>query len=102
VAGFEDDPKTSTRVFGLTGEAMLNFGLAGVPVAWILYGFLMGWVRRKMVSLPEMDSRLAFLPCLIGPIMGLPTGDLENFLFTVIKGGTVIFLCTLFWSRRVR
>jgi hypothetical protein len=36
-----------SRVFGLSGEAMLNFGLPGVPLIWLIFGLTVGWLRRK-------------------------------------------------------
>jgi hypothetical protein len=92
----------ASRVYGLSGEAMLNFGLLGVPFVWLLYGGAMGWFRRKMYTMPKNDTRWVLMPLLIGSLMSMPIGDVDNTVFALFKGGLVLFLCTLMWSHKVK
>lgn len=36
----------STRIYGLVGEAMLNWGLIALPIAFIFFGLLVKWLDR--------------------------------------------------------
>ncbi|MFP3869171.1 MAG: hypothetical protein ACLFUU_13640 [Desulfobacteraceae bacterium] len=93
-------PKSS-RVYGLSGEAMLNFGFWGVAPVWLLYGLIMGWVRRKLYTLPRHDARWLLMPIVISLTMGIPTADLDNLVFGAFKGGLMVFLLVLVCSRRL-
>lgn len=92
----------ASRIYGLSGEAMLNFGLLGVPFVWLLYGGAMGWFRRKMYTMPGNDTRWVLMPLLIGSLMFMPAGDVDNSLFALFKGGLVLFFCTFMWSHKVK
>lgn len=89
-----------SRVYGLTGEAMLNFGFLGVPVVWLIYGVIMGWTRRKMYTLPSDDTRWPLMVSMIAMMMNLPVGDSDNLVYQTIKGTLVVLMCILLWSRR--
>lgn len=89
---------SSSRVYGLSGEAMLNFGFLGVPPAWFIYGLAMGWLRRKLYSLPLHDARWVLMPLLIGLTLGTVYSDLDNLVFGAFKGGLVLFILVYFCS----
>lgn len=86
----------SSKVYGLAGEAMLNFGPFAIPFAYFLLGLFVSWVRQFMVSLDPGDSRLLLFPFLVNTCFIILVGDLDNILFDFIKGITmpllVIFL----------
>ena len=94
-------PKSS-RVYGLSGEAMLNFGFWGVIPAWLFYGMAMGWVRRKLYTLPRHDARWLLMPLAIGLTMGFVYSDLDNIVFGAFKGGMMVFLMTYLCSSKNR
>lgn len=48
----------STQLYGLAGEAMLNFGLLGIPVAFAIFGFFIGKMRKRVYSFKADDMRL--------------------------------------------
>jgi hypothetical protein len=51
--------------FGLAGEAVLNFGRSAIPVAYALFGLLVGVARRLETELRRRDPRwllLGFVP----------------------------------------
>lgn len=82
----------SSKVFGLAGETMLNFGPVLVPFAFLVLGFVVGRVRRLMVSLEPSDSRLIMLPFLVNLCFVILVGDSDNILFFLIKDGAVPFV----------
>ncbi|MBV9303130.1 MAG: hypothetical protein JOY53_13550 [Acidobacteriaceae bacterium] len=52
----------SSKVYGLAGEAMMNFGIVSVPIAYAVFGLLVGWFRRAVRRLAPGDIRLFFVP----------------------------------------
>lgn len=88
----------SSKVYGLAGEAMLNFGSAMVPPAFLLFGVVVGYVQRLMTRLHAMDIRCMLLPFLINLCFVVLVSDSDNIVFFLIKDGfvpfIVLFLCT--------
>ena len=68
----------TSHVAGLAGEAMLNFGLLGAPLSFVILGILAGWCRRLDASLGPGDTRRLFLPVMgiLGIVMLV--SDLDN------------------------
>lgn len=94
---------SSSLVYGLTGEAMLNFGPIVVPLVFILLGFIVFYVRRLMLALTtsnSFDSRLLFLPLLAILCIVILTSDSDNVIFFIVKMGFVPFLVVLLGSKR--
>jgi hypothetical protein len=48
----------STQLYGLAGEAMLNFGLYGILPAFAIWGYIIGKIRRRLYSYKTGDLRL--------------------------------------------
>jgi len=92
----------STHVYGLVGEAMMNFGRASVPFMLGLFGALMGWYRRKLLSIDRLDARHFFFPVLTLSVFVLPFGDSDNTVFTLLRSGMLPTLATLYASTRFR
>ena len=57
--------RQSSRAYGLAGEAMLNLGLVSATLVFIVFGAVVGWVRRLGRTLGRRDSRQLLLPLLI-------------------------------------
>lgn len=91
---------SSSRVYGLAGEGMLNFGPVFVPVLYGLFGLWVGWVRRLTAFLPSGDARLLLLPFVIYVTVNLLAGDSDNTVFGVVKDGAVPALVVFLCSRR--
>jgi hypothetical protein len=70
----------STRAYGVGGEMMLNFGPWAVPLAYAIWGFLVGRFRRYMRSIPATDLRRFCVPYLIWLIPNMLAWDLDNWL----------------------
>jgi hypothetical protein len=55
---FTGSGSRSTQLYGLAGEAMLNFGLWGIPAAFAVWGFIIGKMRQRVYSFKAGDMRL--------------------------------------------
>jgi hypothetical protein len=96
----------STRIYGLAGETILNFGPLPIPLAFACFGFLLSRLTLWIQNLDPNDARMFFVPfltylCAIW-VVG---GDSDNVVFIAIKNGfvsTVIVLMTTVRIRRVR
>lgn len=84
--------RVTSRVFGLAGETMLNFGPVAVPFAFLIFGFVVRGIRRLMMALEPTDSRLILLPFLANLCFVILVGDLDNIIFFVVKNGAVPFV----------
>jgi hypothetical protein len=52
----------SSRLYGLRGEALLNFGPFGVAPIFGIYGALLGYYRRKLQGWHRLDARMLLAP----------------------------------------
>jgi hypothetical protein len=92
------DPKfwSSSKVYGLAGETMLNFGPYVIPLAFILLGIVVGKVRRWLLTWSVGDHRLLLLPMLVNFCFIILVGDTDNYIFFLFKNSgmatLVIFL----------
>jgi hypothetical protein len=85
------DPHTfqASQVYGLAGEAMLNFGPVGAPISFIVLGAVVAWVARLGRRLAADDARWLLYPLLVNLCFNVLTSDLENAIFFVITQGTL-------------
>jgi len=93
--------RRASKVYGLTGEAMLNFGLLGAPIIWLLFGFVVGWIRRKSDTFSNLDSRWAAMPLVTYWMLNMPRSDLDNFIFGFFRSGLIPLVCIYLWSYKV-
>jgi hypothetical protein len=92
--------KTS-RVFGLAGEALLNFGPLGIPVAFAMLGVVVGLTRRVMASWSRRDPRRFMLPLLVNLCLVMLIGDSDN-IVALLEGVALFPLIVLAaGSRRI-
>jgi hypothetical protein len=91
----------STRVYGISGEAMMNFGPLGVPLSLVLLGFGVGALRRLRNTLASSDARLLLLPFLVNLIFLTLLNDSDNIVFYLIKYGLVPVLLLVLSSQRL-
>jgi hypothetical protein len=92
----------ATRVYGLAGETMLNFGPWLVPIMFIVLGMVVSGVRSLMQQLDASDTRWLLLPLLINLCFIILVSDSDNVLFFVIKQGTLPFLLIFVSSYKVQ
>jgi hypothetical protein len=54
--------RRSLRIYGLAGEAILNFGFWAIPIAFGVLGLVVGYYRRKWLSWQWGDTRFFVAP----------------------------------------
>ena len=99
VGSWEEHKWSSSLVYGLAGEAMLNFGPIAVPFAYGIFGLVVGILQRFLYRLRHGDTRLLLYPFLVNSCFSMLEGDSDNLLFNFIKGGLVPILVVWFGSR---
>jgi hypothetical protein len=92
----------SSRLYGLGGEALLNFGPAGVPFLFAIYGATVGWYRRKLTSWDQGDTRMLLAPFFTLMVVGALVYDSDVLVYFAITEGLLIFLLLFAASRRFR
>jgi hypothetical protein len=92
----------SSRLYGLGGEALLNFGPVGVPLVFAIYGALVGWYRKKLHSWTERDSRMLVAPFFTLIIVGALVYDSDVLVYFSITEGFLIFSLVFAGSRHFR
>lgn len=80
------------RIYGLAGEAMLNFGPIAIPFAFALWGLLMACVQKLSSSLCDEDPRTMISPLLILLVVIAPAFDLSNLTYFLIQQGAIPIL----------
>jgi hypothetical protein len=95
------DVASSSRVYGLAGEAMLNFGPWSVPIAYGVFGLVVGWFRRLVPRLSAGDMRLFWIPSAVYTLMSFLGGDSDNWVFGIVKDGLVPFLFVYICSQKL-
>lgn len=90
----------SSRVYGLAGETMLNFGLIAVPFAFAFWGFAVAKVHTLMLALTVEDCRWLIVPLMIMFSFNILVSDSDNNLFFLVKNGTLPTLVVFLSSTR--
>jgi hypothetical protein len=92
--------QNSLRVYGLLGEALLNFGVLLAPLPFAIWGFLMGAYRRCLSSWLSTDARLFLAPYLTLSLIFAVFSDLDNFVASLLfRAAAVILMLGLASSR---
>lgn len=91
----------SLRVYGLAGEALINFGPLAVPLSYVALGWLVRRVRRFASELHEKDTRVLLLPLLVSLCVTMVVSDADNLLFLAAQNGMMPFLLLLSGRRTV-
>ena len=99
--GYVPDESVSSRVYGLAGESMLNFGPISVPLAYAVLGFIVGWFRKSAGTLLRGDARLLLVPFGVYVCVCVLMGDSDNLVFGVIKNGFLPLLVVLCSVKRI-
>lgn len=91
--GARDGEVPNSRVFGLTGETLLNFGWAGVPVVHALFGIVIGFLRRFIDSLQPGDARFLVVPFATLLVTAVYLLDLTQVVFMFLQDCALLGLC---------
>jgi hypothetical protein len=92
------DVVQSSKVYGLAGEAMLNFGPISVPIVYGLFGVFVGWLRKTMQRFSPGDARLFFVPFGIFLCVNILGSDSDELSYGIMKfnliPALVVYVCT--------
>jgi hypothetical protein len=91
----------SSNVYGMAGEAMLNFGPWVVPLFYIPLGVLVGWSASLNGRLASDDVRRLLLPLLINLAFVALMGDSDNIVVFLFQNAAIPFFTLLACSRKV-
>lgn len=90
---------SSSKVYGLYGEAVLNFGIIFGLLSFVVWGLVVNYISVLQHKMTKQDSRMMIVPLLlIGSILML-INDSDNMLFFLIKNGLIPFIIIIL-SRR--
>lgn len=99
---FQEGVWESSKVYGLAGEAMLNFGPFALPLAFIPFGILVGFIQRKLFEWDALDSRMILMPMLVNLAFIVLVSDLDNVIFFMFKNSGLPVLVIFLSSRQIR
>jgi hypothetical protein len=84
---FTNSTWRSSKILGLAGEAMVNFGPLAVPVSFAVLGAVVAAVRRITLSWQIDDSRILLVPFLVNLCFMVLTVDSDILYVFFIKNG---------------
>jgi hypothetical protein len=93
--------RRSSQVYGLSGEALLNFGPLGVVPMFAIFGGVLGWYRRKLKSWDPTDARMFLAPFFTILFAIALTGDSDNLVFAAVMEGALVTAAVFACSKRV-
>jgi hypothetical protein len=91
----------SSKIYGLAGETMLNFGPWVVPLTFLLWGFLVKSVRSFVYSLNIDDACRLVATWLVIFCLSALTADSDNLLVFVIKNIAIPSLVLWLGTKKV-
>jgi hypothetical protein len=89
VGSYHEESWASSNVYGLAGETMLNFGPLAVPLAYLVFGMVVGRLQRFHARARDGDARLLAYPFVVNVCFAALLGDSDNLLVMLIKDGLV-------------
>ena len=95
---YEPNETWSSKIYGLSGEAMLNFGVMAVPFAFAIFGLIVSLTRRLLMTLTVGDTRLLMYPYLVTFCALVLTADSDNLMVYIVQQGAFPFLMILIGS----
>lgn len=102
--GAADSGFVASNIYGLAGEALLNFGIIGVPIVYLLFGAFVGRTEKFFNGLQPDDARWLFFPFVVILLGWTLVSDIDNVLVFLLKYGTIpfaIFFVCSSWYRPV-
>ena len=87
--------RSASYVYGMAGEAILNFGPYGVPLVFLVWTLVVARGRKWILALEPNDVRRLLSPLVSLICFMILSSDSDNIFFTTFKWGTVPVL--LLW-----
>ncbi len=94
--------RPSSRVYGLSGEALLNFGPLGVICIFAVFGSILGWYRKKLASWDRTDARMYLAPFFALMFLVALMSDSDNLVFAAVTQGALVITAIFVASERQR
>jgi hypothetical protein len=94
--------RPSSRVYGLSGEALLNFGPLGVICIFAVFGSILGWYRKKLASWDRTDARMYLAPFFALMFLVALMSDSDNLVFAAVTQGALVITAIFVSSERQR
>ncbi len=92
-------PERSTRIYGIYGEALLNFGIIGIFAVFTLWGGVVAILTNIYKSAVRSKYLFVlFLPLVVRLVSMMYLYDWGNIVFQLIKNGLFPFMFLLFIS----
>jgi hypothetical protein len=88
----------SSKVYGLIGESMLNFGPLAGPFFLGIFGLIVGYWRRWIFDLGN-DTRVFLVPFVSIAFFIILSSDSDNVIFFLFKQGFIPALALLLGSK---
>jgi hypothetical protein len=94
--------RSSSRLYGLSGESLLNFGPFGPAPIFGVYGALLGWYRRKLGGWDRLDARTFLAPFFASMFVTALVCDSDVLVFFAATQGALISVFVFAVSERIR
>jgi hypothetical protein len=88
-----------TWIFGLMGEAILNFGPPAIPAVYLIFGLVVGGIRALATALAPEEGLRLLLPLLLAFGFLTLVMDLDNLIVFLARYGAMPALAILITSR---
>lgn len=79
----------ASNIYGLAGEAMLNFTPFSIPISFAVLGWIVARVRHWLLSWDISDSRILLVPIMIVLCFFVLINDLDNNVIYIIQYGLI-------------
>lgn len=90
----------ASQVYGLAGEAVMNFGLYGAPFVFAIWAWVVARLQQLRASLPVDDWRALVLPYFSYLAVSVISGDFDNVVVgLVVMAAVPILVFTLASAR---
>src|SRR5699024_6363530 len=97
--GAYENGLTSSKVYGLYGEAILNFGMILGLLSFVFWGVIINYINKLQHDIERYDARMLIVPLLLITAILMLINDSDNILFFLIKNGLIPFLL-IFLSKK--
>lgn len=98
-SGAYESGLSSSKVYGLYGEAVLNFGIILGLLSFAVWGLVVNYINTLQHKMDRQDSRMMVIPLLLIVSILMLINDSDNILFFMIKNGLIPFVIIIL-SRR--
>lgn len=82
----------SSRVYGILGEFILNFGIILSPFVFIILGLVVCYINNVIQSFSDKDIRVFLIPVFINLVFLCINSDLDNIFFFSMKRILPLFI----------